>query len=63
MGIEVDLSLPAERAIRSLDRIIEWRGKPVIWAEKSGITIQPGQPQQNAYIELLPDPWTDFRLI
>jgi transposase InsO family protein len=29
-------------------------GKLLIWAEKQGITIQhiqPGQPQQNAYIE------------
>ena len=26
-GIEVDFSLPSERVIRSLDRIIEWRGK------------------------------------
>ena len=67
LGIEVDFSLPAERVIRSLDRIIEWRGKPItirvdngpeyisgkllIWAKKLGITIQPGQPQQNAYIE------------
>jgi putative transposase len=70
LGIEVDFSLPAERVIRSLNRIIEWRGKPgtirvdngpeyisgklLIWAEKRGITIQhiqPGQPQQNAYIE------------
>ena len=70
LGIEVDFSLPAERVIRSLDRIIEWRGKPntirvdngpeyisgklLIWAKKMGITIQhiqPGQPQQNAYIE------------
>ena len=70
LGIEVDFSLPAERVIRSLDRIIEWRGKPgtirvdngpeyisgklLIWAEKRGIIIQhiqPGQPQQNAYIE------------
>ena len=70
LGIEVDFSLPAERVIRSLDRIIEWRGKPgtirvdngpeyisgklLIWAEKLGISIQhiqPGQPQQNAYIE------------
>ena len=24
LGIEVDFSLPAERVIRSLDRIIEW---------------------------------------
>ena len=28
LGIEADFSLPAERVIRSLDRIIEWRGKP-----------------------------------
>ena len=26
--IDADISLPAERVIRSLDRIIEWRGKP-----------------------------------
>ena len=26
LGIEVDFSLPAERVIRSLHRIIEWRG-------------------------------------
>ncbi len=70
LGIEVDFSPPAERVIRSLNRIIEWRGKPCtirvkngpeyisetlrIWAEKQGITIQhiqPGQPQQNAYVE------------
>ena len=70
LGIEVDLSLPAARVIRSLDRIIEWRGKPGTircdngpeyisgalqqWAEDHGIKldyIQPGNPQQNAYIE------------
>ena len=28
LGIDVDLSLPSERVIRSLGRIIEWRGKP-----------------------------------
>ena len=70
LGIEVDFSVPAERVIRSLNRIIEWRGKPETirvdngpeyisgklqeWAEKQGIAIQhiqPGKPQQNAYIE------------
>ncbi len=70
LGIEVDFSLPAERVIRSLERIIEWRGQPQsircdngpeyisqalkTWAEKQGITlqyIQPGNPQQNAYVE------------
>lgn len=70
LGIEVDFSLPSERVIRSLEQIIEWRGKPTtircdngpeyisrsiqIWAEAQGIQlnyIQPGQPQQNAYVE------------
>ena len=70
LGIEVDFSLPAERVVRSLNQIIEWRGKPkairvdngpeyvsgklMAWAEKQGVRIeyiQPGKPQQNAYIE------------
>lgn len=70
LGIEVDLSLPAERVTRALDRIIAWRGKPIalrrdhgpeyvsqavhVWAKARGIRlefIQPGKPQQNAYIE------------
>jgi putative transposase len=70
LGMEVDMSLPAERVVRSLEQIIEWRGKPQsircdngpeyissklrIWAEKLGIEIkytQPGNPQQNAYVE------------
>jgi putative transposase len=70
LGIEIDFSLPAERVIRSLEQIIEWRGQPKVircdngpeyisgavlaWAEKRGIRIsyiQPGKPQQNAYIE------------
>jgi len=29
LGIEVDFSMPAEGVIRSLNRIIEWRGKPL----------------------------------
>ena len=70
LGIEADFSLPAPRVIRSLDRIIAWRGRPLVirvdngpeyisdvlrnWAETRGIAlmhIQPGKPQQNAYIE------------
>lgn len=70
LSIEVDFSLPAERVIRSLNQIIEWRGKPkairvdngpeytsgklMAWADKQGVRleyIQPGKPQQNAYIE------------
>ena len=70
LGIEIDFSLPAERVIRALDQIIEWRGKPdairsdngpeyighklAEWSKKHMITllfIQPGNPQQNAYVE------------
>jgi putative transposase len=70
LSIEVDFSLPAERVIRTLDRVIEWRGKPralrcdngpeyisasvIAWAAKKRIRldyIQPGKPQQNAYVE------------
>jgi putative transposase len=28
LTIEADFSLPAERVIRSLEQVIEWRGKP-----------------------------------
>jgi len=28
LGIEVDFSLPAERVVRSLEQIVDWRGKP-----------------------------------
>jgi len=59
--IEADFSLPAQRVIRSLDRIIEWRGKPKsircdngpeyislalkAWAEKRGIALKYIQPE------------------
>jgi putative transposase len=70
LAIDIDLSLPAERVVRALNQIIEWRGKPLAirsdngpeyigsmlthWAEQHGIRldhIQPGKPQQNAYVE------------
>lgn len=70
LAIEVNFSLPATRVIRSLNHIIEWRGKPrrlrcdngpeyishllKSWAKDNDIQIdyiQPGNPQQNAYIE------------
>ena len=28
LGVKVDFSLPSARVIRTLDRIIDWRGKP-----------------------------------
>ena len=70
LGIEIDFTFSADRVIRTLDQIMEWRGKPksircdngpeyisrllAIWSEKHNIKlsfIQPGKPQQNAYIE------------
>lgn len=70
LALDVDFSLTAGRVIRSLEQLIEWRGKPAClrcdngpeyislqlqeWAIKHQITllyIQPGKPQQNAYIE------------
>ena len=70
LTIEVDFSLPAQRVIRSLNQLIEYRGKPnqircdngpeyisndlKDWATKQGIVIEyiePGNPQQNAYVE------------
>lgn len=60
LTIEVDLSLPSERVTRSLDQIMEWRGKPaalrcdngpeylsntlVQWANKKHITLLYIQP-------------------
>lgn len=60
LGIEVDLSLPSARIIRSMEQIIEWRGKPaairmdngpenisqsmVDWANSRQITLLYIQP-------------------
>jgi putative transposase len=60
LGIDVDFSLPADRVIRCLDQIIEWRGKPSMirvdngpenvsakltnWAERNRITLCYIQP-------------------
>lgn len=70
LAIEVDLSLPAERVVCTLDRLIAWRGKPrqircdngpeyisgmlAKWSADNDVEllfIQPGNSQQNAYIE------------
>ncbi|MBN0727277.1 transposase family protein, partial [Pseudomonas aeruginosa] len=56
LAMDIDLSLPAERVIRALDQVIEWRGKPkairsdngpeyissklVHWAEKHGVRLE-----------------------
>ena len=60
LGIEVDFSLPAERVVRALNQIIEWRGKPLAirvdngpdyvsstlmtWASTQGIALTYIQP-------------------
>ena len=60
LAIDADFSLPAERVIRSLEQIIEWRGKPTTrrsdngpeyvsealgnWAREQGIRVEYTQP-------------------
>ncbi len=60
LGVEVDFSLPSVRVIRSLEQIIEWRGKPaaircdngpeyvsnllIDWASRQQITLLYIQP-------------------
>ena len=39
LAIDVDFSLPAERVIRSLNQIIEWRGKPASITNITAMTI------------------------
>jgi len=67
LGIEVDVSLPALRVARTLDQIIEWRGKPgairvdngpeyisgtlVAWAERRGIRLAYIQPSKPQHCE------------
>ena len=70
LAIEIDTSLPAQRVVRVLEQLAEWRGLPdqirvdngpeliaevlVNWCEARSVTlahIQPGKPNQNAYIE------------
>jgi putative transposase len=62
LEIEVGFSLPSERVIRSLERIIEWRGRPerircdngpeyvsgalMAWASRRGIQIEFIQPSK-----------------
>ena len=56
LAMDIDLSLPAERVIRALEQVIEWRGKPKVirsengpeyissklvnWAQKHGIRLE-----------------------
>ena len=67
LAIEVDFSLPAARVVRTLNQIIEWRGKPMgirvdngpenisgklqTWAAKRGIGIFYIQPGKPQHCE------------
>lgn len=70
LDIVIDTSIPGGRVVRTLDRLVEWRGKPTAirvdngpeylsaifsdWCRERGVElryIQPGRPNQNAYIE------------
>lgn len=70
LGIEIDTSLSAERVVRVMDQIANWRGYPqemrcdngpefisqafMDWCGSHEIRlryIQPGKPNQNAFIE------------
>ena len=45
LGIEVDVSLPALRVTRTVNRIIQWRGKP---ATIRGICLAADDPTSHA---------------
>lgn len=70
LDIVIDTSIPGGRVVRTLDRLVEWRGRPdairvdngpeylsqifADWCRDNNVTlnyIQPGKPNQNAYIE------------
>ncbi len=70
LAIVIDTSIPSARVIRTLDQLVELRGKPlsvrcdngpeycaqafIDWCGDRGIEIryiQPGKPNQNAFIE------------
>ena len=41
LGIELDFSLPSERVIRSLDRIIEWQSPPFLECANPSAILPP----------------------
>jgi putative transposase len=39
--IDVDFSMPSQRVIRSLEQVIEWRGKPAAIRCDNGLPSEP----------------------
>ena len=71
LAIDADISMPAERVIRSLEYLIEWRGKPnrlrcdngpeyishklSVWAENQDIELSFIQPGCPQQMPILSD--------
>ena len=69
LAIEVDFSLPGDRVVRTLNRVIEWRGKPDVircdngpeyvgetvtnWAKRMGIGLEFIHPARQPSAERL----------
>ena len=54
LGIEVDLSLHAERVVRALEQIIEWRGSHTLCAVTTAPNISAGRCSDGPKTEKLP---------
>jgi putative transposase len=74
LAIEAGFSLPTMRVIRTLEQLIEWRGKPIAlrcdngpefisntftdWANRQGMRIEYIQPGKPQQKVLYPQVWT-----
>lgn len=60
LAMDTDLSLPAERAVRALDQVIEWRGKPRAMCSATGRSTSaaspPSGPNSTAFVWSISNP-------